>query len=476
MENAHLRLGLLEYVRITEKTSTRIRLRVDRYMGEHRQAHLLSVFGNDSDVGAITAAVHEKAAFSLIFPNGETKEVSTGEHPSCYKGAVMLPGRKHPVRHLVAVSQELHTNGTSGRTLLLRYRREKAWATLASFLGLPADPAWADHVLAVVERKKRIEEIDGIGCNPVLVSATTEEMLEWIGEGLRSGSLRLRRDLGAGLRSADQGVCEVPRDVAGEPHSGGSLREGARFDLRCEGGTAPRQALPGLCDLHRGEGCHAAVGDGVAAGRHSRRGAALLGRDRQAGGLVRAAAEGRDRGRHLPSKAGRNGFRPVGVSDALLLRDGIFTAHTATGESKIVAHRAEVLSASEVCHILGHHAGDLPPAHGQEDAVALMMEGKFSGEGLQALDTDEDLMSAMARELVEKAGVGESADAVWRELDHEREKALPRGAAAEPEPEEEPPSVLDLPMPVAEPSAPVTFGIHLLDPSPSAKKRKKAAM
>ena len=189
MENAHLRLGLLEYVRITEKTSTRIRLRVDRYIGEDRQAHLLSVFGNDSDVGAITAAVHEKATFTLTFPDNTTKEVTLGEHASCYKGAVTLPGRKHPVRHLLAVSQELHTNGTAGRTLLLRYRREEAWATLASFLGLPADPAWADHVLAVVERKKRIEEIDGIGCEPVLVSATTEEMLEWIGDGLQSGSV-----------------------------------------------------------------------------------------------------------------------------------------------------------------------------------------------------------------------------------------------------------------------------------------------
>jgi hypothetical protein len=61
MQNAHLRLGLLEYNRMTEKTSTRIRLRVDRYVGEDEQAHLISVFGNDSDVGAITAAVHEKA-------------------------------------------------------------------------------------------------------------------------------------------------------------------------------------------------------------------------------------------------------------------------------------------------------------------------------------------------------------------------------------------------------------------------------
>jgi hypothetical protein len=92
MENAHLRLGLLEYVRITEKTSTRIRLRVDRYIGEDRQAHLLSVFGNDSDVGAITAAVHEKGTFSLTFPDGTMKDVSLGEHASCYKGAVMLPG------------------------------------------------------------------------------------------------------------------------------------------------------------------------------------------------------------------------------------------------------------------------------------------------------------------------------------------------------------------------------------------------
>jgi hypothetical protein len=58
-----------------------------------------------------------------------------------------------------------------------------------SFLGLPADPTWADHILGIVEGKKRIEEIDGIGCQPVLISATTEEMLEWIGHGLRSQKL-----------------------------------------------------------------------------------------------------------------------------------------------------------------------------------------------------------------------------------------------------------------------------------------------
>ena len=173
MQNAHLRLGLLEYHRMTEKTSTRIRLRVDRYVGEDEQAHLISVFGNDSDVGAFTAAVHEKATFTLTFPDGEVKEVSLGEHASCYKGAVSLPDRKHPVRHLVAVSEELYTNGGVGRTILLGYQRYQAWATLVSFLGLPAEPSWAEHVLGVVEAEERIKPLDGIGCWPSVISATT---------------------------------------------------------------------------------------------------------------------------------------------------------------------------------------------------------------------------------------------------------------------------------------------------------------
>ena len=113
---------------------------------------------------------------------------------------------------------------------------------------------------------------------------------------------------------------------------------------------------------------------------------------------------------------------------------------------------------------------------GKKMLVALMMEGKFSGEGLQALDTDEDLMSAMARELVEKAGVGESADAVWRDLGHEREKVLPRPAAVEPESEEESELAPDLPGLIAAESAPTPFGIHLIEPNQPSKKRKKAAI
>ena len=118
---------------------------------------------------------------------------------------------------------------------------------------------------------------------------------------------------------------------------------------------------------------------------------------------------------------------------------------------------------------------------GKKMLVALMMEGKFSGEGLQALDADEDLVSAMARELVEKAGVGESADAVWRDLGHEREKVLPRPAAVEPESEEETDlipdlSIGDLPAVSAAEPVPTPFGIRLIEPHQISKNRKKAAL
>lgn len=59
---------------------------------------------------------------------------------------------------------------------------------------------------------------------------------------------------------------------------------------------------------------------------------------------------------------------------------------------------------------------------GKKLLVALTMEGKFAGEGLQSIDDDDDMLSAMARELVEKNGIGDSADAIWKTLHEEHQK------------------------------------------------------
>lgn len=61
---------------------------------------------------------------------------------------------------------------------------------------------------------------------------------------------------------------------------------------------------------------------------------------------------------------------------------------------------------------------------GKKLLVSLAMEGKFANHGLQALDDDDDMLTAMARELVTQKGVGEKADACWREVQKEHSRLL----------------------------------------------------
>jgi hypothetical protein len=61
---------------------------------------------------------------------------------------------------------------------------------------------------------------------------------------------------------------------------------------------------------------------------------------------------------------------------------------------------------------------------GKKLLVSLAMEGKFSSEGLQAINDEDDILMAMARELVTEKGIGEGADAVWATLQKRQEDML----------------------------------------------------
>jgi hypothetical protein len=61
---------------------------------------------------------------------------------------------------------------------------------------------------------------------------------------------------------------------------------------------------------------------------------------------------------------------------------------------------------------------------GKKLLVSLAMEGNFSNEGLQGLEDDDDVLTAMARELVTEKGVGESAANAWRALQKEHVQLL----------------------------------------------------
>ena len=62
---------------------------------------------------------------------------------------------------------------------------------------------------------------------------------------------------------------------------------------------------------------------------------------------------------------------------------------------------------------------------GKKLLVSLAMEGKFSNEGLQGLEDDDDVLTAMARELVTQKGVGDSASAIWKAVQEQHARLLP---------------------------------------------------
>lgn len=71
---------------------------------------------------------------------------------------------------------------------------------------------------------------------------------------------------------------------------------------------------------------------------------------------------------------------------------------------------------------------------GKKLLVSLAMEGKLQVDGLQAMNEDDDLLTAMARELVTRQGVGEQAAAVWRSLQVQHEQTPQPAGKAEPNP------------------------------------------
>jgi hypothetical protein len=192
MQNAHLRLGRLEYQRSSVKTNTHIAVYVSHYLGEKEQAHLLSYFGNDAEVGAVTAAIQENHRFELQFPDGSKQRIGFGAEVSCYKGNLSLTTHNKSLRHVVAVSSWLHGNGSTGRTFVMNDEPDTqplVWATLVSLLGLPADPRWGPHLLDELRRENKLVPLAGIGCSPAVIQTTREDMLQRIGRSRAAGHI-----------------------------------------------------------------------------------------------------------------------------------------------------------------------------------------------------------------------------------------------------------------------------------------------
>ena len=207
MKNAHLRFGWLTYVKSTEKTTTSIRLRLDRFIGEvlpdpprQAKAHLISVMGSDTQVAAISAAISLGDRFMVEGPDVEPIRICLERNAQCFKGSVQLSGRKKPVRHIIALSEEFassNVSASSGRTLLASSENRFNWASLAHIHGIPGMPEWAEWFASELNTHRAIVPALGIGCNPVIVKGEKEQFLDWLSWGVESGAIRFREEAGS---------------------------------------------------------------------------------------------------------------------------------------------------------------------------------------------------------------------------------------------------------------------------------------
>jgi len=196
MKNAHLRLAEVEYSVVSKNWSTRVHVWCDRLATDAGNTHMLSVIGNDSEMAAISGAISSGARLTAKLPDGAQLDLHMGEKPTTYRGHLAISGRQRPVRHILCFSNALMLNGAAGSVTVLHNDDTLIWATVISFLGLPATPEWSGAGVQMLRDTQKISEITGFNCSPVTVTVTREELLLWIGEQVKGGLLTIPEENG----------------------------------------------------------------------------------------------------------------------------------------------------------------------------------------------------------------------------------------------------------------------------------------
>jgi len=226
MKNAHQRFGVLEYTKRMKDTTTRVRLRLDRFVGETEKeaagrAHVISVLGGDSDVGAVWAAVNEQSFFTVQGPGINPFNATLGEGAQCFRGTIAIAGRK-PIRHLVAISADLAKTRPGAdpegrRTVLCDDDATFVLYRVAHRFGLPVVPEWASWFKEELNQREAIQPLVGLGCSPVLVTGTKKMFLKWIGVALRRKRIRFPEANGPVCWSASHNFFRIDESEMEEP-------------------------------------------------------------------------------------------------------------------------------------------------------------------------------------------------------------------------------------------------------------------
>ena len=85
----------------------------------------------------------------------------------------------------MALSAQVADDTDIGRVIVSRGDPEFVLYRISQRLGLPVHPSWAKWFWAVLNEHQRTKPLDGLGYQPVAVTGTKQEFLEWIGDAVK---------------------------------------------------------------------------------------------------------------------------------------------------------------------------------------------------------------------------------------------------------------------------------------------------
>ena len=207
MQNAHLRMGRQSSpprraaIRLASASACRWTRAIVEAAGDRdscARCHMFSVVGGDQDVCCryLPRSRREQSEFTIEGPDGPRVVVTPGENAKAFRSSLTIPDRKHAVRHLVAVSEELSltqagANPEAKRTVLCDDDTRFILYRLGIRFGLPVLPEWSEWVIAELQHRRVLTPLIGLGCRPILVNATKASLLNLVSTGLKRSWLTI---------------------------------------------------------------------------------------------------------------------------------------------------------------------------------------------------------------------------------------------------------------------------------------------
>jgi hypothetical protein len=192
MDNSHERFGHLTFQ--TENAGVRVGLEraiLEVRNGGGNELHFVSIFGGDSAMAAVKVAITSKKPVVLTDPEGRNQSCYFDENTEVFQSDFRVPGRKHPLRHLIATSPTVMGRGASTNLVVPHYEKELVWKMLVFRLAIPGVPAWCDFIMDKLLAKGSVLPLFGVNCEPVMVMVDRVQVLRWLSQGLATGDISL---------------------------------------------------------------------------------------------------------------------------------------------------------------------------------------------------------------------------------------------------------------------------------------------